>query len=223
MTVSAGGRSKTYAIAPGVTGYPVTFPVISASDLFVYVGAAATFDPDAPGTALTEGIDYTVVGSAATGAASIVPAAGFPTSGYLTLFRTTSMAQAAAYTPNDGFPAKTHEAQLDRLSLVDQEQGEVLADTRGRAPLAPAGETMGTLPALADRRNRLPVYGDSGDLAAMAPVATGQAVVTLSPAGTPVAMSIEAITGRSTDLTGFDGGFDGLDGSGQTYDGGLDG
>jgi len=65
--------------------------------------------------------------------------------------RKTGRAQGTEYLANDSFPAKTHEAALDRLTLVVQEQDATVADLTARSLLVPDGEAMPVLPAAADR------------------------------------------------------------------------
>lgn len=64
--------------------------------------------------------DYTLVGAGlGTGTVTMIVA---PASGEtLTIFRDTALDQNTDYTPNGSFPAETHEAALDKLTLICQE------------------------------------------------------------------------------------------------------
>lgn len=211
MTVPAGPRKVTYAATAGVTSYALAdgsaaIPLLQADDLFVYAHAGPAFDPDAPGALLTRGVHYTL----ASDLASIAPLSGFPVAGYVTLWRTTGLAQTAAYTPNDGFPAKTHERQLDRLSLVDQEQGAALADLRGRALIVKAGQQLPAVDLAAFAAKLLagdaigasivPVTprdtGGVNTLATLADAAAGDAVVAHVPLGGAPALTLKGFLDR---------------------------
>lgn len=151
MTTAAGGRRKTDA-CDGVTTAFNAPQFESLSDLRVYLHSSAAFDPDTA-TLLTEGTDYTVTGSGPLGTAQVVTTSAYAAGHWLTRFRLTSRAQAAAFAPNDGIGAKKLETALDTAALIEEEQDDDLADVRARALLAPPGETLGLLAAAAAREN----------------------------------------------------------------------
>ncbi|MGL5735496.1 MAG: hypothetical protein ACRCYS_11570 [Beijerinckiaceae bacterium] len=93
----------------------------------------------------------------------------------------------------------------------------------GRAIMAPLGEAGPILPRVAARANRVAIFDAYGNFAGLSSLLGEQGIVTVTPDGLPVVMSISAITGGSTGDEDFDGGFDGIVGNGQIFDGGLDG
>jgi hypothetical protein len=127
MTTPATGRQLTSACNGVTTVFPC--PVFRvASELKVYL-LDNPDDDDTSGTLLTQDVDYTVAGDGMAGTASIttITAVPFPFGQYLRRKRFTSLAQTNDYVPNDGFPAASHEAALDRLSLVDEELADDIA------------------------------------------------------------------------------------------------
>lgn len=80
--------------------------------------------------------DYTVSGgSGATGTVTAVVAPG-PENTW-TIARRTKRTQMVDYTPNDPFPAETHERALDRLTALVQELDDELGRTATLSPTSP--------------------------------------------------------------------------------------
>jgi hypothetical protein len=77
-------------------------------------------------TTLANGTDYTVTGGAGSTGTVVASTAPAATKRW-TIERTTSRTQETDYVENDPFPAETHEAALDRLTMIGQE-GYNLAD-----------------------------------------------------------------------------------------------
>ena len=81
---------------------------------------------------LALGANYTVVGG--NGAVGTLTMYQPPIAGSILIIRRNTMrTQLVDYTPNDPFPAETHERALDRLTVIVQE----LAETIGRAMTLP--------------------------------------------------------------------------------------
>ncbi len=103
------------------TVFPVSFPFYEESDLVVVL--IASDDTEAVQTLTT---DYTVSGGAgSTGTITMVtaPAAGER----LVRYRVSPLTQETDYAEGDAFPADSHEAALDRLTMQNQEQADKLA------------------------------------------------------------------------------------------------
>lgn len=135
MTVTSTVREASSLCNGTTVLFPAGFQFIANGDLIVELidnlsGAV---------TPLAEGADYTISGAGRTGTAQILTATAYPSGKTLRRRRQTSRQQNADYVPNDGFPAESHETQLDRLTLVDQEIGADLDDVSMRAIKVPAG------------------------------------------------------------------------------------
>ena len=157
MTVATTASSISYAEDGTSVVFAVPFKFGLATDLVV-----RRLIPGAAAVLLALGTDYSVSGAGADAGGSITRTAA--TSGATLLIdRKTSRIQDMHYATGDRFPAASHEAALDRLSEVDQEQDTQLS----RALQVPPGETGGTLPALADRQGKVVTFGADGGLAAV--------------------------------------------------------
>ena len=153
-------RAGPYAGAGTVGPFPVPFRFLENSHLRllkanVATGAVATLVLDT---------DYTVTGAGnETGAVTLanILAAGYT----LTVLRNVPATQEADYVENDQFPAESHEAALDKLTMLVQQQGEVQA----RALVVPATDPVASrdLPSAAARARRYLSFNELGE-----PVAT---------------------------------------------------
>lgn len=129
MTTTVNGRSQTSACNGVTTSFVVGFSFEPGATLLVFLLDAADAANDA-GTLLTEGVDYTVTGDGSVaGSASVHTTTAYPTGKYLRRWRDTNLDQQADYVANDGFPAASHEKQLDRLSRVTEELSDGLGRT----------------------------------------------------------------------------------------------
>ncbi len=102
------------------TVYPVSFPFYEDTELVVILVAA-----DGTETTQTLTTHYTVDGGGgATGSITMVtaPAAGER----LVRYRVSPLTQETDYAEGDAFPADSHEAALDRLTMQNQEQADKL-------------------------------------------------------------------------------------------------
>lgn len=121
MTISNVSDSRIqYNGDDSTTAFATGFVFLDEGDLEVYVG----------NTLQTLTTHYTVSGGgspAATGTVTMVTA---PATGeVLTIRRNTARTQSTDYVTNDAFPAETHEAALDRLTLLVQELDEKISRT----------------------------------------------------------------------------------------------
>jgi len=113
--------------------------------------------------ALTLGIHFTTTGGDTDDGGTVTLLATVA-GAKLRIRRNTPRNQAMDYTPHDDFPAESHEGALDRAMLIDQEQDTAIADIGARALRVPDGESLGDLPARADRANVYPFFNQDGDL-----------------------------------------------------------
>ncbi|MDB5472323.1 MAG: hypothetical protein JWR84_3883 [Caulobacter sp.] len=153
MTVTAPSpRYAAYAGDGGSGPYPLPFRILEAADVRAVVVAADG------ARAPLEGLVIDGVGDPEGGqATSPRPIAVGET---LVLWTDTALVQPADYIAADAFPAETHEAALDRLTLIAQDQRRDLA----RALSAPPGDTLGPLPDAARRKGMLLTFdAETGD------------------------------------------------------------
>ncbi len=114
----------TYQGDGASTAFPIPFPFYGNDELSVIETVTAT------GVETTKALnsDYSVVGgngSTGTVTASVAPSAAVKWS----IKRNTDLTQETDYTPNDPFPAETHELALDKLTAIAQELKELLGRT----------------------------------------------------------------------------------------------
>lgn len=122
MPISTTLSRVTYA-GDGVTvAFPVPFVFFGNAELTVIERVAAT----GAETVKVLTTHYTVAGG--DGSTGTVTAVAPPASGVSwTIARATAQTQLTTYTPNDPFPAKTHERGLDRLTALVQELADAVA------------------------------------------------------------------------------------------------
>ena len=92
------------------TDFPYTFQILTNNDLLVYNN----------GEEQVEGADFSIVNQTTDGGTIRFFAAPFIGSVVIAV-RTTPRSQTTDYDPYDPFPAETHEAALDKLTLIAQE------------------------------------------------------------------------------------------------------
>lgn len=158
MTTNAIPPQVEY-VENGVTlTHPVPFRFLAPDDLRVIRFTPATGAVQV----LVRGADYSVAGAGASAGGSITKAAGGSAATVIRIQRKTARIQPMRYTANDTFPAASHEAALDRGTLIAQEQEVAIGDIGSRAVQLPMGETAGTLPPAALRRGRKVLGFDAG-------------------------------------------------------------
>lgn len=168
MTVSSTITRVTYT-GNGVTiAFATTFPFFSAGEIEVIERVIAT----GAETLKTLTTHYTVSGgNGATGTVTAV--GGAPSSSVQWLIRrVTARTQDIDYTPNDPFPAETHEQGLDRLKMNVQE----LAEENARAlkfPKTDSASLTGSLPNSVERAGKYLAFDLSGTAVATAGTTDG--------------------------------------------------
>lgn len=128
---------RTSTNGDGTTvGFAVSFPFYDESELVVIL-----IDVDGNEVTQTLTTDYTVSGgNGATGTITMVipPASGER----LVRYRSSPLTQETDYADGDAFPADSHEAALDRLTMQNQEQADKLARA---LTLSESSEVAGSL------------------------------------------------------------------------------
>lgn len=169
MTVSSTNTKNSYSGNGSTTVFAYTFKIFDDDDITVILRTDATGGE----TVQTKTTDYTVSGVGNAGGGNITfgtaPASGIT----VVLIRETAQTQATDYTPNDPFPAASHEDALDKLTLIIQDQQEELDRSIkvSRTNTITSSEfTVGAT----DRANRIFAFDSSGDLSVTQEIGTYQ-------------------------------------------------
>lgn len=169
MTVSSTTTRNSYSGDGSTTVFAYGFKIFDDDDITVIVRTNAT----GAESVQTKTTDYTVsgVGSASGGNITFVTA---PASGTtVVLLRETAQTQLTDYTPNDPFPAASHEDALDKLTLLSQDtQDEVNRSIKlSRTNTMTSTEfTVGAT----DRANKVFAFDSNGELAVTQEIGTFQ-------------------------------------------------
>ena len=120
MTVSSLTVKNSYNADSTTTSFAYTFPIHSTSELTVILRASNGVE-----TIQTITTHYSIVDNgSAGGQVNFVSAPA--TGNTVVLLRDTNLTQETDYIANDPFPAETHEAALDKITLQQQELQEEL-------------------------------------------------------------------------------------------------
>lgn len=166
MTVAVQQRRVQYAGDGATTLFAVPYRFAAPGDLLVLRVAGGVE------THMQLNVHYTVMGGGDAPSGTVIfnapPAAG---SG-IVILRQTARTQETTYVPNDPFPAKVHEAAIDKLTMIAQEMGDELARAvlvpesdpqRGAMVLPPASERAGQFLAFGAAGQPVAATGGGGD------------------------------------------------------------
>jgi hypothetical protein len=157
MTVSSINTKNSYSANGSLTSFTYTFPINTTAELQVIERAANGSE-----TVKTLNSDYSINDNGSQGGQVIFNSA--PANGVtIVLLRDTNLTQETDYIANDPFPAETHEAALDKLTLQQQELQEELdrAIKISRSNDITSSEIVATASA---RAGKLLAFDSSGDL-----------------------------------------------------------
>ncbi len=160
MTVSSTTSSETFACNGSTTLFVAPFRVLEATSVQGFLVTIAT-GSSAP---LANGTDFTVGGVGGENT-NITTAVAYSSAYRLHVKRITPRLQETDYRDNDPFPAESHEACLDRLTHIVQEDAETLS----RAMVWPDGETAPVIPSVEDRANKYWANDSNGNLIFVVP------------------------------------------------------
>lgn len=139
MTIALDSNKVAYVGNGVTTVFPFSFRVDAASHLQAYVLVTAT----GVLTLLTQGVDYTVSGVPGAGSVTYNPlGVPLPSTKQLLIVRLVPVLQGLDINNQGGFYPETLEAQLDLMTMVDQQQEEQL----GRAVKSAYGQLGYDLP-----------------------------------------------------------------------------
>ena len=177
MTVSVTTTVQQYTGTGLETELNTVFPFFVSSDIVVTQRVTAT----GVDTTMVLGTHYTVEGGSAAGAVGIVTpidgATDFTTAMTWTLRRSLPLTQSLDYVENDSFPAASHEAGLDRLTLQSQDRSALL-DRALRFPFGDAESLTSELPSAFARKSKALTFDDSGNVTVTDPASASGTTVT---------------------------------------------
>lgn len=157
MTVSTTTNRVSYTGDGSTTAFPVTFPFYANTDLVVIERVIST----GAETTKTLTTHYTVSGGS--GSTGTVTAVTAPASTVQWIIkRVLPVTQSIDYTPNDPFPAATHEEGLDRAVMRDQQLDEEL-DRAVKFPSTDSTSLSSTLPSSTERASKYLAFNSSGE------------------------------------------------------------
>ena len=167
MTVSSTTTKNSYSGNGSLTVFPYGFKIFDEDD----IGVILRNDTTGIETVQTITTDYSVsnVGNANGGNITFVTAPA--TGNTVVLLRITPLTQLTDYTPNDPFPAESHEDALDKLTFITQE----LQEEVGRSLKLSQTNTIATAEftaGAADRANKILGFDTNGDLAIFQEIGT---------------------------------------------------
>ena len=186
MTVSSTTTKNSYSGNASTTVFAYGFKIFDDDDITVIIRTDST----GAETTKTKTTHYTVsnVGSASGGNVTFT-SGNTPASGEtVVLIRNTARTQLTDYTPNDPFPADSHEDALDKLTLITQE----LEENIGRSLKVSQTNVIATSEFTADataRANKILGFDSSGNLVVTEGKvdAVTSSVSAVSAGGTPTA------------------------------------
>ncbi|MCK9326253.1 MAG: hypothetical protein M0P69_12245 [Bacteroidales bacterium] len=122
MTVTSQTNKAIYTCDGSTTIFPYTFKIFEDSDLEVILYTIA----DGTETTLTLTTDYTVSDAGEDSGGNVTTVLTYSSDYKLILRRGLDYTQETDYVENDPFPADTHEAALDKLTMLVQQLKEVV-------------------------------------------------------------------------------------------------
>lgn len=188
MTVTTSARRVQYVQDGTSSLFTMPFPFPAATDLRVTRTTLAGAE-----TALLLNVDFTAHGAGAPGGGYIKCLTPGAPGERLTIRRVIARTQTTDYVPNDPFPADTHEAALDKLTMISQEDGDELTRALTVPDTDPARGHM-QLPPMPGRAGKALVFDAAGQPAA---------ALLGGPADGSLRADLAATTG--TDLIGYGG------------------
>ena len=169
MTVSSLTTKNSYSGNGSTSAFSYTFKIFDDDDVTVIIRTDSTGTE----TVKTKTTHYTVSGVGNAGGGTITFTSGnIPASGEtVLLLRSMPLTQATDYTPNDPFPAATHEDALDKLTFISQDVQEEIDRSIKLSRANTMTSTEFTVPA-ATRANKIFAFDSSGELAVTQEIGT---------------------------------------------------
>ena len=160
MTVSSTTTRNSYTGNGSTTVFAYGFKIFDDDDITVILRTTAT----GAETVQTKTTHYSVSGVGDANGGNITFGTAPTSAQTVVLLRQTAQTQTTDYTPNDPFPASSHEDALDKLTLLTQDQQDELdrAIKLSRTNTMTSTEfTVGST----DRANKVLAFDSNGELA----------------------------------------------------------
>lgn len=159
MTISTTTSKVGYNGNGVTTAFSVPFLFLANADLTVVLLSSAGVE-----TTLTLSTHYTVTGAGNDSGGTLTMVTPPAIGERLTILREVALTQETDYISGDPFPAETHERALDRLTMIDQQQEEVLS----RAMTLPVSDAASAaLPTKAMRAGKYLAFDVDGNAVAV--------------------------------------------------------
>lgn len=123
MTVTSTTARADYNGNGATTAFTVPFYFLDNSHLLVLRTVIATGVP----TTLVLGTDYTVTGAGVSSGGTVTCTTAPASGTKLSVLRNIPLDQQTHYVENDQFPSASHERALDKLTMIVQQQNEVIS------------------------------------------------------------------------------------------------
>ena len=159
MTVSSTTKRNSYTGNGSTTTFAYSFKIFDDDDITVILRTTATGTE----TVQTKTTHYSVTGVGNSSGGNVVFGSAPTSAQTVVLLRQTAQTQATDYTPNDPFPAASHEDALDKLTLMAQDQQDELDRSIKLSRTNTMTSTEFTVGAT-DRANKVLGFDGSGEL-----------------------------------------------------------
>jgi len=159
MTVSSTTKRNSYTGDGSTTTFAYSFKIFDDDDITVILRTTATGTE----TVQTKTTHYSVTGVGSASGGNVVFGSAPSSAQTVVLLRQTAQTQATDYTPNDPFPAASHEDALDKLTLMTQDQQDELDRSIKLSRTNTMTSTEFTVGAT-DRANKILAFDSSGEL-----------------------------------------------------------
>ena len=169
MTISSTNTKNSYSGDDSTVAFSYTFKILDADDIQVILRTNATGTE----TVQTRTTDYSVSGVGNAGGGTITFVSAPAATETVVLIRAIPLTQTTDYTPNDPFPAVTHEDALDKLTLMAQDTQEEVDRSIKLSRTNTMTSTEFTVGATT-RANKIFAFDSSGELAVTQEIGTFQ-------------------------------------------------
>jgi len=167
MTVSSTTKRNSYTGNGSTTTFAYSFKIFDDDDITVILRTTATGTE----TVQTKTTHYSVTGVGSASGGNVVFGSAPTSAQTVVLLRQTAQTQATDYTPNDPFPAASHEDALDKLTLMTQDQQDELDRSIKLSRTNTMTSTEFTVTAT-NRANKIFAFDSSGELSVTQEIGT---------------------------------------------------
>jgi len=169
MTISSTNTKNSYSGDASTVAFSYTFKILDDDDIQVILRTNAT----GAETVQTKTTHYSVSGVGNAGGGTITFVSAPAATETVVLLRNVPLTQTTDYTPNDPFPAVTHEDALDKLTLMAQDTQEEVDRSIKLSRTNTMTSTEFTVGATT-RANKIFAFDSSGELAVTQEIGTFQ-------------------------------------------------